>query len=937
MLTEDELAELKRLQDKLFSDQNSSHRTRQSPRNLVVINSGSTPQHTYFCDDEQGNEDDPDYFPEQDDDYEDEEDFVEYEEGEDQETDNHHDIANITVYINENTGNIERIEAGENNEDEDIEEEDAYQKSRRRRRSASPEPESRPKKSKEGEEREQAIVRSKQSYSRDELLYFKNLETKEKEKTDDLEYELSKINNQNVPLRFRIYNSDMDIKIKALAIHKLDSAKRDSENDKAHAYVEAISKLPIGKYKKLPISSTKNIDEIGDFLKKTKAKLDESVYGHEEAKNQVIMLLAKWMSNENSKGMVIALQGAAGVGKCMAKNTPILMYDGRIKKIQDIKEHDILMGDNSEARNVLSLARGKDNMYDIIPVKGDKYTVNSEHILCLRYSSNPKIELKKNKTKDITYKVKFFDQKSVRVKSKTFDTKIEAEQYINRIQWEKNIEISVKDYLVLPKSIKKELKGYRTAVDFPSKNINLDPYILGLWIGDGNTNKSMITNQDATVLKYLMVHLPQYGVRLSYQSQYDYLIISDKSTKKNKFTEILRQYNLFGNKHIPDIYKINDRDTRLKLLAGLIDSDGSLVQDRNTYDILQKVKQISDDILYIARSLGFAAYQKQCEKSCEYKGKKFTGTYYRVCISGEGLENIPVQCIRKKAKKRRQIKDALVTGIRVEPVGYDDYYGFTLDGNHKYILGDFTVTHNTIFCKSIAEAIGLPMGFVSLGGMASTDSSILLGHSQTYSNSRWGKLVDILIDTQCMNPVIYFDELDKISTTRHGEEITNALIHLTDSSQNDKVNDRYFTEIDLDFSRSVLVFSYNHDENVNPILKDRMNVINTTEYTVNDKINIAKHHMIPKIFEDYCLGTQDIVFDDETLKHIISRCEAEKGVRNFQRSLENIVSNINLMRLLKKPLIGGQIEFPLSITNKIADTLMVKKKEEDWKTSSLYI
>ena len=137
---------------------------------------------------------------------------------------------------------------------------------------------------------------------------------------------------------------------------------------------------------------------------------------------------------------------------------------------------------------------------------------------------------------------------------------------------------------------------------------------------------------------------------------------------------MLRNHNLLLNKHIPKIYKCNSRQVRLELLAGIIDSDGC--ESHGGYDIIQKNETLLDDIIYVARSLGFAAYKKECKKSCMYKGEKKEGVYYRTNIHGKGLEDIPVKCERKKVEPRRQIKDALNTGIKVEKREIDNYYGF---------------------------------------------------------------------------------------------------------------------------------------------------------------------------------------------------------------------------------------------------------------------
>jgi hypothetical protein len=237
--------------------------------------------------------------------------------------------------------------------------------------------------------------------------------------------------------------------------------------------------------------------------------------------------------------------------------------------------------------------------------------------------------------------------------------------------------------------------------------IELDPYLLGYWLGDGRSNGTGITTQEASVLKYLTGDCFQNkhsSLYLQYTgSQYDYRINSLTTDHKNFMMDFLRKNNLVNNKHIPHNYKCNDRTVQLELLAGLIDSDG--YYHDNCYDIIQKNETLLDDILFVARSLGFAAYKTACKKSCMYKGEKREGTYYKASISGQGLEDIPVKCLRKKAHTRKQIKDALNTRIKIEKLDIDDYYGFEIDGNRRFVLGDFTVTHNTIMALKIISLL----------------------------------------------------------------------------------------------------------------------------------------------------------------------------------------------------------------------------------------
>lgn len=242
----------------------------------------------------------------------------------------------------------------------------------------------------------------------------------------------------------------------------------------------------------------------------------------------------------------------------------------------------------------------------------------------------------------------------------------------------------------------------------------------------------------------------------------------------------------------------------------------------------------------------------------------------------------------------------------------------------------------TTLCNGICESLGLPFGFVQLGGIS--DGSYLVGHSYTYEGSRWGRIAEILMRVGCMNPVLYFDELDKISTTRHGEEIVNILIHLTDSSQNGKFHDKYFSDIELDMSKCLIVFSYNNEELINPILKDRMITIKTDGYNHKDKLKISQDYMLPLILAEFNLSSSDVVITDEMMSYIIQITDEEQGVRNLKRSLEEIASQINLHRLLKKDIMDNQpISFPLQLTKEIIDKFVHKKKERNISLPMMYI
>ena len=299
-----------------------------------------------------------------------------------------------------------------------------------------------------------------------------------------------------------------------------------------------------------------------------------------------------------------------GFGKCMGKDTPIMMFNGTIKMIQDIQVGDIIMGDDSTPRNVLSLARGRENMYKVIPEKGDSYIVNESHILSLKYNLSYDPSLNKDTSKGTV------------------------------------VDISILDYLNLPKSDGNNddiLVGYRVPVQFQEKSVHIDPYRLGYLLG----------NDDDTIMEDSILKDIQNNHRLKH-------------------------------KHIPHIYKCNHKPIQYEVLAGIIDSCG--VVQKNGYLIIQKNEELLDDIIFIARSLGFASYKSVCHK----ENDELT---YQTLIYGEYLEKIPVKCFKQTIK---ETKDVLNTPIKIEKLEVDDYYGFMIDGNHRYLLGDFTVTHNTI-------------------------------------------------------------------------------------------------------------------------------------------------------------------------------------------------------------------------------------------------
>jgi ATP-dependent Lon protease len=261
------------------------------------------------------------------------------------------------------------------------------------------------------------------------------------------------------------------------------------------------------------------------------------------------------------------------------------------------------------------------------------------------------------------------------------------------------------------------------------------------------------------------------------------------------------------------------------------------------------------------------------------------------------------------------------------------------------IKGPMGTGKTTLVKEGISKILNRPFAFIALGG--ATDSSFLEGHSYTYEGSVWGKIVQILIDSKCMNPVIYFDELDKISDTPKGEEIAGILTHLTDTSQNSQFHDKYFAEIDFDLSKCLFIFSYNDENKVNPILRDRMYRIMTKGYDKKQKTVISNNYLLPKIREQVKFDETEVIVPDETLQYIIASeylTHKEEGVRNLKRCLEIIHTKLNLYRLMKpganlfeEDIKISEVSLPFTITKDLVDKLIKVEKQDLTSLHAMYV
>lgn len=468
-------------------------------------------------------------------------------------------------------------------------------------------------------------------------------------------------------------------------------------------------------------------------------KLDEIVQQEE-----VIKVLKESLRTGDFPHMLFF--GPPGCGKCVSAGTRVILYDGSVRPVEKIKKNDKLMGDDNTPRRVLGTTSGEDVMYRIIQGKGDDYEVNSEHVISLRLSI-PFVE--KWSEKEQRYKLQWFEghqhkQKSFTVRKNKNPpkknplflytkeaayaalTKFKGDLIANNLANKKGdiCDIAVKVYINKPVDWRHAYKGFKCEriTCWRNRKVTLGPYMLGYWLGDGDKTQAHITTADPEIVANFKNEIEKYGLQLKqgnntekYKGEYQYFMTTgdciDKENNKwsnndnseNYFFQQLKKYKLIRNKHIPTDYKVNDVETRLQLLAGFLDADGHLTKSNN-FEFSQKSKQMFDDVVFVARSLGLMVSVG--------KSKIIDGVeYHRANIYGNGIEDIPVKIPRKVSEEYRHNKDPLVYEIQVKELDRGKYYGFELDGNGRFMLADFTVTHNTSSILSFAMELFGPKIF----------------------------------------------------------------------------------------------------------------------------------------------------------------------------------------------------------------------------------
>lgn len=397
---------------------------------------------------------------------------------------------------------------------------------------------------------------------------------------------------------------------------------------------------------------------------------------------------------------------------------------------------------------------------------------------------------------------------------------------------------------------------------------------------------------------------------------------------KNKYTMVdMQKYvDFYENKYIKMSNDKNISDIKQKLTTGKRDKIVSNIYFLNS--ILKKCNIKNSKICHSGKKISYMTEQIINTINLNCNNNKFMNELYGKFNNTTLSDNKSILANISEIKSQQEFVNTSLKNIRktldnsvyghdnakrqIERVigqwitGKQSGYCFGFEGSPG--VGKTSLAKNGLSkCLINKDGTERPFAFIAMGG--SSNASTLSGHNYTYVGSTWGRIVDILMEKKCMNPIIFIDELDKVSKTEHGKEIIGILTHLVDTTQNTGFQDKYFSGIDLDLSKVLFIFSYNDPELIDRILLDRIHRIKFNNLSIKDKLEIAKNFILPEIYEN--IGFNNIVdFDDDTLKFIINNYTREAGVRKLKEILFEIISEVNLEHLNS----SCDSEFPVKIT-----------------------
>lgn len=421
--------------------------------------------------------------------------------------------------------------------------------------------------------------------------------------------------------------------------------------------------VPINKHKDADISNSSTLD----FSPPSRSGMSMKMFNKMKRTALYSKMMYSNASEVGADGGTWTLLVQEEIGKCIGEDTPVITANGTIKMARDVVKSDGLMGPDSTRRSIFEITRGVDQGYRIIPNKNwDSWECVTGHRLALKWCNSS---------------MPFYFNGKKYVKDDT-------------------VVMTIDSFTSLTKTSKKHLMLFKCGVEYPERELEIDPYLMGLWLGDGSKSRMHITNVDTEVIDHLVNNhngkLVKYG-----DSATEIQIGGMGSGRRSDMTKKLKMYGVFKNKHIPAEYLINSRKNRLELLAGIIDSDGyTMINGRQVNcEIVQKNKVLAHDIKRLVSELGFGcSVRPKVATMIRKDGSIYSCDVYRIFIFGD-MWGIPVKVNRKKfpliTDFNKVRRNTLHCGFKVEKIGTIPYVGFVINKDHMHLLGDCQVTHNT--------------------------------------------------------------------------------------------------------------------------------------------------------------------------------------------------------------------------------------------------
>jgi len=640
---------------------------------------------------------------------------------------------------------------------------------------------------------------------------------------DTLENELQLINKSNISLKERILNADIDINHKAYIYQKYINYEKMGDDSSVAVssgleWIETALSVPYS------LKETSQENSVS-LVKLKKAFEVEMSCVNQEVIEQLLIAFNNRFINPNYNSKIIAFEGSPGVGKCLGKDTPILMFDGSVRKVQNVLSGDLIMGDDSKPRKVISTCFGFEKMYLVKQSYGIDYRINESHILSLKLIIDPIIiDILENK-----YLVKWYDYDGI--KQEYFDNSI---PYENIPKKGVIIDIPVTEYITKPLEWRNAFKGYKHLPDYSYKEIDIMPF--------------------------------EYG------------------------------YHLYPHDIILDKYKYNTLEIRCKMIDGFLSKWGGI---NGEFIYINNVKALSDSIITMLYSCGYEILKGSIDKIIITKSKAW----------------VDIDVIQEEE---------------------DVYFGFEIDGNKRFLLGDYTVTHNTAIGAVISKAWDIPFKQISFGGIK--DQSLLTGSNNVWVGSSIGYIAKALREMKISNGILFFDEIDKIADI----QVQHTLLHCLDPIQNNKFVDNYLgPELPIDLSKCLILCAMNTRETLDPALLNRLEIIKLNDYTQSQKVKIGMTHLLPRALSGVNLSNDDLKMTEEACKYIINTIEKEGGVRILSRVIKNIVDKLAvLLKTSKEDIKELDLSFNIEIGELpfIIDIDIVKKlcKKEDKIDEKIY-